>query len=240
MGQRSLAAWILAPVCVLGHAAPGELVLLAPSNHAMPIADFRDGKLVNGILKDIGEAIAARLHLRARFVTVPSRRVTMALSQGEADGVCYVQPYWIDGVYRWSAPMIPNGALVLAREGAPIIVAVTDLRGVKVGTVAGYRYPVLEEALGGDFVRDDAPTMQNNVRKLVAGRTQYALIEQATAAYEMKIAPQEPLRTDVVYETFKARCAFSLQSKVPFADVSRVIDSLIVDGSVNQIMARYR
>lgn len=240
MVQRHCLALVLMLACAACRAAPAQLVLLAPSNHAMPIAEFRNGRLVNGIMKDIGEALAARLHRQVQFVTVPSRRVSMVLSQGEADGVCYVQPYWIDGVYRWSVPMIPNGAVVLARDEAPVVSSAADLRGRKVGTVAGYRYPYFEEALGKQFERDDAPSMEHNLRKLAAGRTNYALIEQATAAYEIRNDPGKRLRVDLVYESFKARCAFSLQSKLPFDEVSRAIDSLIGDGSIDQIMARYR
>lgn len=226
--------------CAAARAGTGELVLLAPANHAMPIAEFSGGRLSDGIMKDVGEALAARLGLAARFIVVPSRRVALVLSQGEADGVCYVQPYWIDGVYRWSVPMIPNGALVLARDDAPVVASAADLRGKKVGTVAGYRYPYFEQALGKDFVRDDAPSMQHNLKKLLAGRTSYALIEQASAAWERRLAPQRKLRTDLVYETFKARCAFSLKSALPFAEVNRAIEAMIADGTVDQIMARYR
>lgn len=240
MGKLTFTACVLALACAFSHAGPDELVLLAPNNHAMPIAEFSNGMLSGGIMKDIGEAIGARLGLRVQFVTVPSRRVALVLAQGEADGVCYVQPYWIDGNYNWSAPMIPNGAVVLARADAPVIASAADLRGKKVGTVAGYRYPFFDEALGVDFVRDDAPSMQHNIRKLLVGRTRYALIEQASAIYEIRNAPSQKLRADLVYETFKARCAFSPQSKVPFAQLNRAIEALIADGSVDRIMARYR
>jgi polar amino acid transport system substrate-binding protein len=206
----------------------------------MPIADFVGGKLTGGIMKDVGEAIAARIGRRVRFITVPSRRVALVLSQGEADGVCYVQPYWIDGHYQWSVPLIPNGAVVLARADAPAIASAADLRAKKIGTVAGYRYPYFEDALGKDFVRDDAPSMQHNLRKLEAGRTRYALIEQATAAWEQRVAPQQKLRIDLVYETFKARCAFALHSRVPMDQLNAAIEQLLADGTVERIMARYR
>jgi polar amino acid transport system substrate-binding protein len=220
--------------------APAPLVLLAPNNHAMPIAGFADGVLVQGILKDVGEAIGARIGRAVHFLVVPSRRVPLVLAQGEADGVCYVQPYWIDGSFNWSAPLIPNGGLVLAQAGAPVVTSVEQLRGQKLGTVGGYRYPYFDLALGEGFVRDDAPSMQNNLRKLAAGRTRYALVDQATALYEIRNAAPPKPRADLFYESFKARCAFSLQSKVPFVEVNRAIDSLIADGSVERIMAHYR
>jgi polar amino acid transport system substrate-binding protein len=233
----TLALAFLLPAGAAGAAAP-ELVMLAPANHAMPIAHFQNGVLTGGILWDLGELIAARLGRSVRFVTIPSRRVGLALAHGDADGVCLVQPSWIDGAFHWSAELIPTGGVVLARKDAPPIVRVTDLRGKKVGTVAGYRYRFLEPVLGTQFLRDDAPSVDHALRKLSAGRTQYALMELSTAAWHVRNDPA--LRMDLSYESSRARCAFSQESKVPFADIKRVTDAMQTDGSIDRIMARYR
>lgn len=232
----SALAFALLPAAA-GAAAP-ELVMLAPANHGMPIARFQNGTLDGGILWDLGTLIAGRLGRTVRFVTVPSRRVGLALAHGDADGVCLVQPSWIDGAFQWSADFIPTGGVVLSRADAPPIVRLTDLRGKKVGTVAGYRYRYLEPVLGNQFLRDDAPSVEHTLRKLSAGRTQYALMELSTAAWHVKNDPA--LRLDLTYESSRARCAFSRASKVPFDDIKRVTDAMLTDGSVDKIMARYR
>jgi polar amino acid transport system substrate-binding protein len=228
---------LLLPMTAAGAGAP-ELRMLAPANHAMPIAQFRDGVLTGGILWELGEQIAARLGRTVRFVTIPSRRVGLALSHGDADGVCLVQPSWIDGSFDWTAELIPTGGVVLARTDAPPIARVSDLRGKKLGTVAGYRYRYLEPVLGKEFLRDDAPSVEHTLRKMAAGRTQYALMELSTAAWHVK--NDGALRMDITYENSRARCAFSRQSAVPFADVRRVTDAMLSDGSIDRIMARYR
>lgn len=232
-----LALALMLPVGAAGASAP-ELVMLAPANHAMPVARFENGALTGGILWDLGELIARRLGRSVRFVTVPSRRVGLALTHGDADGVCLVQPAWIDGPFQWSADFIPTGGVVLSRTDAPPIVRLTDLRGKKVGTVAGYRYRYLEPVLGKDFLRDDAPSVEHTLRKLSAGRTQYALMELSTAAWHVKNDPA--LRLDLTYESSRARCAFSRASNVPFSDIKRVTDAMLTDGSIDKIMARYR
>jgi polar amino acid transport system substrate-binding protein len=232
-----LAAALLLPLAAAG-AEASELVMLAPANHAMPIAQFRDGVLTGGILWDVGDLIAARLGRKVRFLTVPSRRVSLALAHGDADGVCLVQPSWIDGPFQWSADFIPTGGVVLARTDAPPVSRLTELRGKKVGTVAGYRYRYVEPVLGKQFLRDDAPSVEHALRKMVAGRTQYALMELSTAAWHVKNDPS--LRLDITYENSRARCAFSRESKVPFADLKRVTDAMLTDGSIDKIMARYR
>jgi hypothetical protein len=206
----------------------------------MPIADFTENQLTGGILKDLGELIATKLHRRARFIGVPSRRVGLMLARGDADGVCLVQPHWIDGDYHWSPPLIPTGGVVLARADAPHIARLEDLRGKKVGTVAGYRYLVIEPLLGKDFLRDDAPSTSHNLRKLRAGRTQYTLTEISTAAWHVRKDPTHSLRLDITYENNMARCAFSQNSKVPYAEIRKAIDAIIAEHGVDAIMARYR
>lgn len=231
---------VLPALCCTAQAAPRELVMLAPLNHTMPLAQFSGNQLTGGILKDLGDALAARLGRTARFVGVPSRRVGMMLMHGEADGVCLVQPHWIDGDFHWSAAIIPTGGVVLARADAPPIRRLEDLRGKKVGTVGGYRYRYLEPLLGKDFLRDDAPSTEHNLRKLLAGRTQYVLMELSTAAYQVRQNAGVSLRLDMTYENDMARCAFSRQSSIPYADIKRATDSLVALRGIEKIMARYR
>ncbi|UUZ46824.1 hypothetical protein LP420_23920 [Massilia sp. B-10] len=76
------------------------------------------------------------------------------------------------------------------------------MRGKKVGTVVDYRYRYLEPVLGKDFVRDDAPSVEHALRKLMAGRTQYTLMELSTAAWHVK--NDAALRLDITYENSRA------------------------------------
>jgi polar amino acid transport system substrate-binding protein len=154
--------------------------------------------------------------------------------------VCLVQPHWIDGDFHWSAAVIPTGGVVLARSDAPPIVRLEDLRGKKVGTVGGYRYRYIGPLLGKDFLRDDAPSTEHNLRKLLAGRTQYVLMELTSAAWQVKNDATRSLRLDIVYESAMARCAYSRQSSIPYADIKRATDSLVAERGIEKIMARYR
>lgn len=215
-------------------------MFIAPSNHAMPWAQFKDEKLSAGLLKDLGELIATRLGRKAKFIIVPSNRVRGVLLGGTADALCYVRPEWIDGNYNWTPALIQDGAVVAARSGAPVIHTLADLHNVPVGTVIGYRYPEIETALGQSFVREDAPSMESNLRKLVAGRMEYAILEKMVLDYHLRKDQSIQLRVDLLYISFDAQCAFSLSSKIPFADVTRVIKLINQDGSADEIFSRYR
>lgn len=226
--------------CAAAPAAEPEIVFIAPTNHAMPWAHFQDGKLNAGLLEDLGEAIAQRLGRHAKFISVSSNRVRGVLLEGGADALCYVRPQWIDGTYNWSPSFILDGALVVARPGAAVIHSLADLAGRPVGTVVGYRYPELESALGHGFIREDAPSMENNLRKLIAGRMEYAILEKMVFEYQLRMDKSIKLRADLLYVSFDAQCAFSRSSAIPFAEVERVINALIKDGSVAEIFSHYR
>lgn len=220
--------------------AQSEISFLAPTNHVMPLAEFDGRTLRSGILKDLGDAIAERLGMHAKFILMPSKRVSEALRAGTADGVCYVLPGWIDGEFNWSNPVIPNLGIVIARSGTPEVQSIADLAGKPMGTVMGYRYPDFEQVLRQHFVREDAPTMALNLRKLVHGRMDYAITEQTTLAYHQRQAANPRLVQVLRFTSFTAQCAFSKQSKVPFPAIERAIDALVADGTVDNILARYR
>jgi ABC-type amino acid transport substrate-binding protein len=109
-----------------------------------------------------------------------------------------------------------------------------------VGTVIAYRYPVLGAALGSHFRRTDVPDMQNNLRRLAAGRVNYAIAERGALAYYLRQHPDARLSVAWQVERYDASCAFSRKSKVSADDLDRVIDRLVSDGSIERLLARYR
>lgn len=233
----------LLTLCAIAHGAAvaqqQAIVFIAPTNHTMPMAQFRDGALVDGVLKDLGDLIARRMDRRPVYVSVPSKRVSEVLSAGGADALCYVVPGWIDGAYQWTRPFITSTAVVVARKDAPAVKSLDELAGKAIGTVVGYRYAEIERVLGKRFVREDAPTTELNFRKLVVGRMQYATIDQTSFEYRMRQEPSLPLRKEVAYATVMTQCAFSLRSTIPFAQAERAIDALVHDGSVAAVLNQY-
>lgn len=240
MQLRTLCTLALAWCCAAAQGAPADLVLVAQTDLTMPIAQFQDGQLAGGILKDLGDAIAQRLGRRIDYLSVEVENVTSTLKQGRADGLCYVMPFWISGDYNWSSPLIPDEELIAASEDAPVVHALSELRDQPIGTITRYRYPRVEQVLGAHFVRSDSPSMEKNLRQMMSGAVQYTIINQSALTYALRHDKSIRLRPDLVFSTFKAQCAFTLKAPVPFADINRAIDSLLNDGSVERILARYR
>jgi ABC-type amino acid transport substrate-binding protein len=231
---------LLAALMPVAHAAPGELVMLAPLDQTMPIVRFQNGVLSGGILKDLGDALAQRLGRRAVYISVDVPSVTPALAGGRADAMCYVLPFWIDGDYDWSTPLLPDNEMVVGLVDAPPLRSLKDLKDKPIGTVAGYRYPRVERVLGKRFARTDSASMELNVQRMVEGKAQYTMVGETTLLYQQRIHPGLKVRPELVFSSFKAQCAFSRKSQVPFAEANRVIDAMLKDGSIDQILARYR
>lgn len=221
-------------------AEPPPLRFIAPLNHALPFADFKDGELSTGIVKDISEAVAARIGQRAEFVSVPPRRVAQVLTAGGADGVCYIGRGWIDGEFHWSPPVFEQVAVLATRADVPPPANLQALAGEPIGTVYGYRYTPLEPVLGSDFVRDDAPTMLINLRKLAAKRTRYAMTEQITLDFHIKRHPQDGLKVAMPMGQFPTYCVFTLAHALPLEKLDRAVRELVREGGVEKILARYR
>lgn len=221
-------------------AGPGELVMLAPVDQAMPIARFQNGVVAGGIVKDFGDVLAQRLGRRPVYLNADSPEVTPALMGGRADAMCYVMPFWIDGEYNWSPPLFPDAEMIAARSDMPHLRSLKDLRDRQVGTVVGYKYQRVELVLGSRFRRVDAANMEANIQQMIAGKVPYTMISEATLNYLQRGTPELKVRADLVFSAYKAQCAFSQKSRIPFDEVSRAIDALLKDGSIDQILARYR
>ena len=236
-----LAAVLTGTVAAQVPAGPPPLRFAAATNNALPIAEFDAGEhLVGGIAKDLAELIAAGLGRPVTFVPLPARRVSAALASGEADAVCFVLPEWLQGDFRWTRGLIPEASLVAAHADAPALLSLEQLAGQPLGTVLGYNYPRVEQALGKRLKRADGPSMAANLRRLAAGRVRYALVEKTSLQFFLREQPDAPVRIAWVIDRFDARCAFSPRAGIPFAEVAAVLDQLVSDGSVRRVLARYR
>ena len=212
----------------------------ASADSALRLAQIEAGQMRSGILFELGQALAQQLHRRAEFLTVPRKRLDSVLAGGTVDGICYVLPGWIDAPVHWTPVFLPNEDLVV---GGPHIAAprsVAALAGERLGTVLGYRYPELENALGAAYQRDNSPSMPLNIRKLMAGRYHYAVIDRLSLDYHARLYPELKSWPRMTLSHFQAGCAFSQASRLPMSEVDAAIRQLVRQGTVQRILARYQ
>jgi polar amino acid transport system substrate-binding protein len=244
--MRALRILSVALVLSAGAAPAAEpktkMVFAVTSTNVMPLIQIENNVPIRGILRDLGDAIAAALGRQAVYLVVPRRRIAEAVVTGEADVRCYVRPQWDDMDVHWSKPLVPNGDVVAMRRGAAVPTGPQALAGVRVGTVIGYRYPEMSAVLGENFVRDDAPTEDSNMAKLAAGRFDYAVVNKLALQYFLKTRDEgRALAPDILpLSSFVTQCALSRKSAISAAEFDQAIEGLLRRGAVKQILARYR
>jgi ABC-type amino acid transport substrate-binding protein len=174
-------------------AAP--LRFLASEAWAMPFGQIRREagrpELVDGIMKDWQEALAAALGRQPLIVLSSRKRAEQIVREQGADLRCLMNPDWIPAAdrdrYDWPEPFLRIEQRLLSSRELPPVNSVAQLQGRVIGTVGGYFYPLLDEAFAsGRLRREDAPTEQAAFDKQLKGRVDYTVVRELDYQYQRK------------------------------------------------------
>ncbi|HEU4376315.1 MAG TPA: transporter substrate-binding domain-containing protein [Telluria sp.] len=215
--------------------------ILVDSSTAMPMALIIDSKVVGGIHRDVGLAIARVLNAEPQFIVMPRKRISVALQQGKGDIACHFLPQWLPGEFDWSEPFMPNALLLLSNAHVPRPADLSTLRGTPIGTVLGFAYPDMTRMLGSDFVREDAADATLNLLKFDAGRSNYALTGEVFLRYQQgRNGLARGVQNPFVVKRYLASCAVSRAAPYPVAEINRAIRSVRERKELDAIYAKYR
>lgn len=220
-----------------------ELVFAVSTGSAMPMTSFQQERLTGGLLKEFGDALAGELHYVPRYLNLPRKRVEAALAGGKADILCDLRPEWLDGKdWRWSVAIFSNNMIVVSRRETPPLVHTTGLRDLRVGTIHGYRYAQLEQVLGEHFIRDEAPSDDLNLSKLLRQRFSYMLTNSLYYDYQRMSNPERSRLNPLVHQVwaFDTYCALPPRGKLDLTSINLAIQALKRRGTLQAILDRYR
>ena len=221
-------------------------LLAASATHAANRPPLRYVEKVDGLLgavipptefqDKLGAALARQLGRKVEYVKLPRNRIMAALENGDGDILCSYLPEWLPGEVDWTRAFIPISEVVVSSPRVKAPATVEDLRGKRLGTVLGFRYPELDKTLGQDYIRDDAPSSALSVRKWLAGRFDYMVVPRTVLERHVD-AGRMPAGYHVltVYEV-KTKCAVSRKSKISAADFNSAIDALDKAGELSKIL----
>jgi len=233
------AALLLCPLAGAQTARP--LVMLVETSALMPQARIEGERVAEGLHLDLGQALARRLGRDLVAKPVPRKRLAEALARGEGDLLCDYQSDWLPGAFAWSKPFIPDQALLISAASAPAPAGLTALAGQPIGTVRGYVYPEMNDALRSGFLRDDAPDAVANLQKLELGRIRHALTGRRVLEYQQRIGRFKlALHPPLVVSEVLAQCALSPSSPVSLAALNAAIQGLVSEGELNRLLGHYR
>ncbi len=130
-------------------------------------------QLQGGLIKVVGEELAAALGLHPRFMLTPRNRSAALLTTGEVDVILLSNPAWLADSERfvWTQPLFRESEVVVALASAPVR-TLADLKGKRIGTTLGFKYfgPIGEMLSRGELQRDDASSVRNSLQMLKGGR----------------------------------------------------------------------
>lgn len=216
-----------------------ELRIVAPTNQSMPMLRMHGAVPAEGLLKDLGQALAERLGMGAAFVAVPTKRAGPAVASGAADLLCYVKPGWLDETVLWTHPFLPGTGIIAAHPSAPAVATLQELKDETLGTVLGYHYPIIDQAFMKPIRREDVADATTNLRRLAAGRIRYAVTDRAALDHFMKDNATSGLREVLEVERYVLSCALSPQKAALLTPLNRAIERMQSDGTLEALYNRY-
>lgn len=229
--------------CMLAPTADAaeRIVFAVTSENHLPIAEIHGDTLKSGLLKDIGDALAARLGRVPEYRILPSKRLDAALTAGEVDVACNQTPEWRSAVLIWTVPLFQDRGWLVVRSTQPPVRRMEELAGKRVGMVQGYVYVDPPPGVQARLVRDDAPSMRANIEKFLRGYNDYALVNELSFRYYLKrsgstVAIHPPLMQPV----FEPACGISPRSHIHAAEVRRAAADLVSERVMAALLQRYR
>jgi ABC-type amino acid transport substrate-binding protein len=218
-----------------------ELVVLVDLAADMPMSRIEHGRLTDGVHKMLGEALARGTGRKLRFLLLPRKRIARALQAGQADILCGYMPEWIEGDYLWTDSVFTAEEVLVTGANYPRPRSIADLRDQPIGTILGYQHPEIEVVLGTNFIRDDSPNMEINLEKLARGRVPHILISRGALDYWQRLrATPIKIHPPLTVASFATRCAVSRKGKLSLEEANRAIAAASKDGTLVEIVNRFR
>jgi polar amino acid transport system substrate-binding protein len=183
-----------------------------------PYSGMEEGRL-QGLTVDIVNAAFAAIGSRVTIVSTPYDRAMEQVRSGEAVA-CFNTPRepGVDPFFLWpQRKLFTARAFYFARKDfGRKISSVEDTRGLRVGLVQGYGY---DPAVDNDktfMVKEYTASDATNLKKLVAGRLDLAIVFELPSKILLKKLALEN-KVEVVGETRSAECYMAFSQKHPDA-----------------------
>lgn len=215
------------------------------SDYAMPLIQVsrkdNNPKLEAGILKDLGEALAAEMNMKVTWILLPKKRVAPNLLSGEISLICHVNEVWqpaIKDAVEWSHDLY-RSTNVIVHTKKNSLRSIKDLYGERVGTVLNFVYTNLDKHFAkGEIKRENGPNNESNVQKLLHDRINYVVMSNLEFNYYKRIYPQLDF-VDFGLDIVMTKCAVSKKSTLNLNQLNKAIDSIKKNGTLDRILKSY-
>ncbi|GFM88995.1 amino acid ABC transporter substrate-binding protein [Pseudomonas cichorii] len=225
-------------------AAEAPLRFSVAESWSMPLIRIENHQPTSGILFDIMQSLARQVGRSAEYHVLPRLRVQPALDRGEVDIRCYTAQAWVpnlSGDYLWSLPILYQRDLLIASAETAAGPYPDQFDHETIGTVLGYNYPTMEHLFDNHkLVREDARSQEHALRKLIAGRYNYAIASQLIMDWINRDLPDHKrLKAVSLISEQPAGCIVRNDPDIPVQKILRTLVRMQVSGEIQQIIDRY-
>lgn len=225
-------------------AAEPPLRFSVAESWSMPLIQLEDYQPTSGILFDIMQSLSRQVGREPEYHVLPRLRVQAALERGEVDIRCYAAQAWVphlSGDYFWSLPILYQRDLLIASAETAAGPYPGQFDNETIGTVLGYNYPDLQYLFDNhQLIREDARNQEQTLRKLVAGRYNYAVSSQLVLDWLNRELPaRQRLKAISLIGEQPAGCIIRNDPGLPTQKILRTLVRMRVSGEIQQIIDRY-
>ncbi len=227
------------------HVYAGMPYIRVPFHEANPppFALVEDGKLVGGLIKDVGDAVARSLNTKIEYIYLSRKRLDQAMANGTINARPFTHPGWVNlpQDFQWTVPYFKQEDLFLSLKSfSPTIRQHHDLQGLRIGTILGNRYPTIAKEFP-DFERQrtDVTQISQNVKRLRAGRIDVAYGSSLEFRYIIKSDYQDYILHESLIEV--SMISWALAKDFPFSleTMNSVLSKLKVSGQIEAFLKKY-
>ncbi|WP_246845436.1 ABC transporter substrate-binding protein [Bdellovibrio sp. NC01] len=243
-----LALGLAIVLCVptIAHCAEESLKIGVNSDYAMPLIKVKNTEtsreLQSGILKELGSEIANELERKPQWMLLPKRRVAPALIAGDVDVICHLNEVWQPAIRNdvwWSQELYRSNNVIVTLKDTKTPRSIKDLHGKRVGTVLNFIYTNLDDDFKKGLIqREDGPSNESNVQKLLHHRLNYVVMSNIEFQYYKKSYPNL-VDVDFGLDSIMTKCALSKKSKISLSALNRAIENIKKSGTLERIFKSY-
>jgi len=242
-----LSLWAAFPTASDAASGQAERIVVFTSELSAPPYVMTDGvTFLSGIIKDLNDEAARRAGVVIDYRVFARGSLDSYLESGQGHVACNMQPAWTEIADQlvWTEPMFADEDIYWRLADTPPLEKPEDLIGRSFATYDGYSHgdAVTAQVADGRTKRIDLYASQTIFDALIRGRTDYVIFSRLRGEHLAK-APGYAGKivtaglTDSSYRNF---CAISARMPIPAERYKAALDSILHDGTLAEILKRYR
>lgn len=223
-----------------------ELKIAFHAGNAPPFAITKNNYLVSGIMRDIGDELGRILKVNIKYWRTTRGRVEEDINSGRIDLLIKFNPAWSSDktMHHWSIPIFKEKNVFVTRVDSRFEVeGFKTLKGKRVGTIFKYRYKDIEAHFKkGTIVRDDVYEIGQNFERLERGMIDTLLDSDILIGYYLKKNGRygDFAVSPFILSEHNIYSILSKRSKLSIENLNRAYEQMMREGTIEQILNKYR